>query len=269
MSVPVRTAEWVLKTLNITRIEDLFYLDEIAWELGAMVVEEPLKGAEARILISCPRAIITISTGVFDTHRKRFAVAHELGHLKLHRRQNALFICTASDLNVWTQMAHSVPKLEQEANEFASCLLMPGRFFSPLCNGENPGLGIVRDLAERFRVSITAASLRFIQFCNEPLAVVYSEKGYIRWFGANDEFSELNLFVDVKARLSPETIAARAFRGEQIPDRTFHVPVNAWMRSGPYSQKAVLSEHSLAMPNYDAVLTLLWIDQVLDDEDWF
>jgi Zn-dependent peptidase ImmA (M78 family) len=85
MADPVAAAERVLNEVGITRIEDLALLELIAWERGALVRSTSRTRAEARIAMAGERAIITVSTTVRDSQRRRFSVAHELGHLEMHR----------------------------------------------------------------------------------------------------------------------------------------------------------------------------------------
>ena len=268
MSFPELTAQKVIKALGLSCIEDLYLTNEIAWQRGALVIEEKLTGAEARLIISFPRSIITVSTSIPDANRRRFGATHEIGHLEMHRGQCSVFNCSKDDLDSGGTINRASPTLENEANEFAANLLMPKQFFTPFCEGADLELSVISDIADRFKVSLTAAALRFIQISKEPLAVVVSQNGYVRWFDANKDFYELGLFVNVGNRLDRDTQAIRAFQGESIPAQPRQVPIRAWMRPGRYSPRATLSEQSLSMPKYNSVLSLIWINEVIDDDYW-
>lgn len=267
MSFPELTAQRVIKTLGISCIEDLYLTNEIAWQRGALVIEEKLMGAEARLVISFPRSLITVSTNIADANRRRFGATHEIGHLEMHKGQSSVFNCSKEDLDSGGIKIQTSPTMENEANEFAANLLMPEQFFAPLCEGVDLNLDVIGELATTFHVSLTATALRFIQISKEPLAVVVSSNGYIRWFDANRDFYELGLFVDVGNKLSRETQAIRAFQGAPIPAQPKQVSIKAWMRPGRYSSRATLSEQSLSMPNYNSVLSLIWINEIIDDDD--
>jgi Zn-dependent peptidase ImmA (M78 family) len=268
MSLPEVYAQQVIKALRISCIEDLYLTNEIAWQRGALVLEEALTGAEARLIISYPKSMITVSTNIGDLNRRRFGATHEIGHLEMHKHRCTVFNCSKGDLDSGGMKEHTSPSLENEANEFASNLLMPDQFFSPLTKDTDLDLSIISELSHRFRVSLTAAALRFIRISKEPLALVVSSSSHIRWFDANDDFLKLGLFVDVGKPLSRETIAIRAFQGASIPEKPHQVPLRAWTRPGHYHPKATLSEQSLAMPKYASVLSLLWINEVIDGDDW-
>jgi len=264
---PHHAAERVLDDLTITTPSDLELLDAIAWERGALVQEKHLDGCEARITVA-KKSIIIISTAITDPRRKRFNLAHELGHLEMHRYKSRITFCTSEDLNDW-RLQKDGANLEQEANEFASALLLPERFFAQRCPLQEPSLDLIADLAGEFNTSLTATALRYLHFCGEPCAVVFSQNNCIRWFRRSKSFEELGLFVDVKSRLDAACFAVSFFKGKTVQKTPGRVRASAWFRSGPYRQDATITEQSWSMPGYNAVLTLLWVDEVIDDEEWF
>jgi Zn-dependent peptidase ImmA (M78 family) len=268
MTVPDFAARRVISDLHITRVEDLLLLKEIAWERNAILIEDTLDGAEAQILIGRPRSIITISTSVTDQNRKRFGIAHEIGHLELHRRNGTFFVCTSSDINTNWLTKRQDPSLEQEANQFAASLLMPEIFFAPFCQDGDPSLARVSEIANCFSVSLTAACLRFIQFCKEPVAIVYTKDNIIQWFKANHDFEELGLFVDVKGILSRATLAYHTLKDAQGMTQQKQVALNSWLRPGPYNSQATLAEQSVSMPSMNATLSMLWINEIIDEDDY-
>jgi hypothetical protein len=92
--------------------------------------------------------------------RKRFTVAHEIGHWVLHARRGAAKTyeeaCAPGDI----RENGGSRKHEREANAFANELLMPAAIISTLA----PELGFnLALLAERFEVSVRALELRLIR----------------------------------------------------------------------------------------------------------
>lgn len=257
----------VLRELKVSAIEDLYMLDELAWYRGALVRYDKLDGSEARLSSLGQRAVITVSTEVRNQHRRRFSVAHELGHLEMHRPGSLVAICTGRDLNEWGNQGEK-RNLEHEANEFAAAFLLPRQLFEPLCEHETPSLDVVSQLAARFRVSLTAAGLRYVRFCPDPVAIIYSEGGRIQWFRSSASFQELNVYIETKVRLDLRSAAARAMvRGGSQSSR--RVPAEVWFAKGGHDAEAKIIEHSWFMPGYEAVLTLLWADEELtEDEDF-
>lgn len=263
---PSYAANQVLDDLGIASPDDLNLLQEIAWERRALVREILVEGAEARLTIMGRDAIISVSTMTMDIHRKRFSIAHELGHWELHRSQSSLSICMATDINEGVKQASS-PAIEQEANIFASALLMPDRFFAPLCKKDEPSFEHIIDLAKKFNVSITAATMRYLQYCREPIAIVYSHDNHIKWYQGTQSFDELKLFIDVRSRLDPSSRAAAFFKGYKILPNMKSVKASSWFSSGKFRSDAAIQEQAITMSNYNAVLTLLWIDDDIEDND--
>jgi hypothetical protein len=270
MPDPRFAAKRVLDELGIRDPGDLQALDLIAWERGALVREAQLDGAEARLTVARRRAIITVSTAIRDPRRKRFSIAHELGHLELHRRNGMLALCLSEDIDTW-RSEHPRSGLELQANEFAAALLLPEKFFSPLCVNRQPSLNYISELADTFNVSLTATARCYSQYCDELICIVFSQANHIRWFQGSKEFEELRdelgFFIDVRSRLDPRSLAAKLFQGTSISNEQKPVAASVWFTPGKYRSDAIIQEQSIPMPSYDAVLTLLWIDDDIEDEE--
>lgn len=267
MTSPQFYANQVLEKLRIGSFQDLRQIELVAWARGVLVQDKELTGAEARIAIRGRRAIITISSKITDSHRRRFDIAHELGHFEMHRTSESLALCTNDDLIAWSEKQSSI-RLEREANEFAAALLLPQKLFEPLCSHYDPSIEGISVLSEQFDVSLTATALRYIDFSKEPCAVVFSQEGYVRWFRANKAFNELDLFVEVRSKPDPSTVVAGFFQGRSIPRTTRRVPAETWLAPGRFKRNATLIEQSLALSSYNAVLTLLRIDDEMEEDEF-
>ncbi|KAB2902184.1 MAG: ImmA/IrrE family metallo-endopeptidase [Anaerolineae bacterium] len=237
MSISISAANKLLDALSITPYDLLEHLDEIARVRGALVVEGDLDGSEARLNMAGKPAIITVARRVTDIPRRRFSTAHELGHLEMHRWKVTL--CTSTDMMEWNVKEGS-QNLELEANEFAAALLMPERFFGSLCE-EEPSIDYFIELADQFRVSLTAAAIRYTNFTPEPVAIVLSQDGFIKWFRASREFEEMKLFVDVRSRVYPGSRARLFFEGKTMPTTPKRIAADAWLRPGNYNRDATYS----------------------------
>jgi Zn-dependent peptidase ImmA (M78 family) len=266
LASPSVIAQRIIEKLGISKPQDLENLELIAWERGALVLNDKLEGAEARLAAVSQRAIITVSCAVKDVRRRRFSIAHELGHWEIDRYASELSVCTTDDLNNWMPQP-SKPNREQEANEFASALLMPEQFFAPLCQDQDPSFELISDLADRFKVSLTATAMRYVRFTSETCATVFSKDGLVKWFNGSTEFSDLGVFIEVRVKPDPSSLAASFFQGRSIPSSQRNISASVWLAPGHYRKNARIKEQALAMPNYNSVLTLLWIDEDIEDED--
>lgn len=264
MISPERLAARVLDALGIRDPSDLLLLDDIAWARHrALVRQERLTGAEARVTVLDNRAVITVSSSVNTYERKRFCIAHEIGHLEM--RHSGLS-CSSDDIDSW---AHKPAATNREtlSNQFAAALLLPERFLADRCVGHEPSLDHISQLASEFRVSLTATAIRYADLCQELVAIVCAEKGHIKWYHRSPDFCELGLYLDVGDSLPSDTLAVQASLDMECAIRSGRVSARSWFRDRRLSEYARLAEQSLAMPQYDAVITLLWMDSELYDED--
>lgn len=96
--------------------------------------------------------------------RRRFTMAHELGHYVLHKNEigsgtddNRKYRSTERGLYYNTMIKQSH---EDEANRFASLVLMPGSFIRQHIDVANPHLNDWRKLSGLFQASPAALKLR-------------------------------------------------------------------------------------------------------------
>ncbi len=131
----------------------------LAKALGMRVVETQLKddisGAIERI---DDRYRITVNM-LHTEKRKRFTIAHEIGHFILHGSligegiyDNAMYRSDQNRMNRNISDAH-----ETEANKFAATILMPKRLISDL---KDQGVTGATDLASKLDVSVDVMNIR-------------------------------------------------------------------------------------------------------------
>ncbi|MFZ5481108.1 MAG: ImmA/IrrE family metallo-endopeptidase [Myxococcota bacterium] len=243
-------AEALVASLDIRAASEID-LDAIAGlpRFNAMVQDVPMTGSVARLVQRGRGAVISVSTDVREPGRRRFAVAHELGHLVLHEGVSEWDFCSAKDLLRYEQRG-----AEPEANAFASALLMPKTLFTPRCQPSKPDLHIVASLATEFATTLTATALRFARFSRDRCAVVFSFGGKVAWACKSDGFNAW-----LRADLDPESYAGAAFRGVDPVDRLSVMPAEVWVDSDRLPEDAEIFEHTRWMPRYETALTLLWI----------
>ncbi|WP_316807376.1 ImmA/IrrE family metallo-endopeptidase [Pedobacter agri] len=97
--------------------------------------------------------------------RKRFTIAHELGHLILHQDKGNLFMDSILFRKTGEGYTKREEKIEREANYFAANILMPEkRVKAKLKNFVSDFFddSIIDDLAKDFGVSVSAMNYRLI-----------------------------------------------------------------------------------------------------------
>jgi len=65
---------------------------------GVLVLEERLEGAEAHLLRTTGKGVMRVKAALPELGRKRFAIAHELGHWELHAHFLHGMVCTDMDM---------------------------------------------------------------------------------------------------------------------------------------------------------------------------
>lgn len=137
---------------------------EIAEKLGVVVAEAPMSDDVSGMLVRETERIVIGVNGTHHDHRKRFTVAHEIGHLRLHKGRSVIM-----DSDVRMNFRDKVASLatdreEIEANRFAAALLMPEHFVRPWI-AEHPfrtAAEMVHRFAQAFNVSPSAANFRLV-----------------------------------------------------------------------------------------------------------
>jgi Zn-dependent peptidase ImmA (M78 family) len=251
-----RRAEQLISELAIAAPADID-IEAICMTRGALVIDGGITGAEARLTRSANLSFIRVNTEIREPGRRRFAIAHELGHLLLQPGSSQFSLCTDRDLiPFYTNSAD-----ELEASIFAAALLMPAGLFGPLCRAASPSLKHIAELATQFQVTLTAAATRYIEFCPLRCCLVVSTAGKVRYHRSTSDFG---YFVPPLEALSAETYAADHFRGEPLPEGMHTVKATSWLEGSRIDSSKTIMEDSLAMPSYNSVLTLLWIDKDID-----
>jgi hypothetical protein len=126
------------------------------------------------------------------TARRRFAIAHQLGHflLKTHRGDRQ---CTNRDL-AETRRDPAHRKEEMQANRFAAGLLMPKPWFNDLVAGlGKPGVAHIPTIAAAFAVSLETAAARYADLTQDICALVFVKDGTMRYARPSRSFPELSI----------------------------------------------------------------------------
>ncbi len=110
--------------------------------------------------------------------RKRFTVAHELGHFILHRKVQSTFNCDKE--SVYSGI-DTLKKIEREADDFASNLLMPGNMLRDRIEGKCIDFHLLGDLAKEFGVSLEAMCIRLVKYTDKRAVLVYWDHGFLKY----------------------------------------------------------------------------------------
>ena len=126
----------------------------------------PLEDGVSALLVLIPEAqpVIAVNSA-HHVNRRRFSVAHELGHYEMHRDQSELFVDGAFVHFRDGKSTLAIDPQEIEANAFAAALLMPAAFLEQDLGKKKYGSlepKVVMALARRYKVSEQALKYRLV-----------------------------------------------------------------------------------------------------------
>jgi len=262
---PARTANEITAILRTAGVAE-FPVDvpAVAFEISkAKFPDDPLtlvKGDELPgfegALIPAPAGKkgwgIFYNSGITSRRRINFTLGHEFGHYLLHREAYPKgFQCDMEDMATWES---KYERRESEANVFAATLLMPLRDFRLQLGGrERPDLEVLGACADRYDVSLTAATLRWLQYTERRSMLVVSRDGFILWARSSESALKSGLYFKTRNRppieVPRQSLAANtgSLAG---PKGTCELDADVWLRQ-PCTEHVVLSEQ------YDFTLSLL------------
>lgn len=251
-------AEQVLQELGVTEPQEID-IEAIAWHLGARVKYRPLDRCEARIAGNGDQAIITVNSRS-SPRRKRFSVAHELGHWKYHRGR--ILMCRSDVIH---RSGANYPEAEKVANFYASRLLMPAYVLDPIARAYSKlTFQAVDTIAGLFDTSITATAIRLIEGRYAPALLVSHGPQGRKWFTRSPNVPDRWFPQD---NLDSESFAFGVLFGNQPNDpMPRKIGADAWFDRDEASRYEV-QEQTIRTAD-DEILTLVLIRDPEMLEDW-
>lgn len=123
---------------------------------------------------------IIYNNAITSKGRINFTLAHEFGHYLLHRiaYPNG-FQCGQQQIVRWDS---EYGQVEHQANVFAANFLMPlDDFRRQIAPAAKVDLDMISHCADRYRVSLIAAVLRWLSYTQKRAVLVVSRDGFILW----------------------------------------------------------------------------------------
>lgn len=260
--IPRAFAEALLERLGLH--EQVPEIEDVARQLNLEIEEEDVDGFDGCLVrpVGAPIGMIGIRRTIREASRKRFTIAHEIGHFILPDHDHANGVCTARDLNRWST---SQRDYEQEANHFAAELLIPTSIARRIIAGLNPSLDILKEMASKFGTSLSATAWRYCELTDARCAFVWSTEGRVVWSKASPK---LGLSLYSRTEVQDGTSAFDLFQGERISvDDPQRIPAELWFQSKLIIPGATIWEQSMRLRNYDAVISFLWIDEDIERDN--
>lgn len=212
----------------------------------------------------------------YATHIKnegfiRFTIAHELGHYFLPEHPEYLFQ-GRDGVHESRSGFISDDFYEKQADHFAKELLMPEDLFLAALRESGVDFPAITSLASKCKTSITATSIRFAQFAEDPVAVIMSSQNKINWCFMSRALSSVKgLRWPQKDSLLPPNTATASFNRDQTNVLSAK-QIEAWTRLDNWFDNAPpveMKEDVIGLGNYRKTLTVLFTEDpiIVDDDD--
>lgn len=234
-----------------------FPLDLIVFGRGATLIEKPLNNSEGRIVFGAKKAIITVNSNITYEGKKRFVLAHELGHFEMHRDLVPVHHDNDATLEYFKN-GHQ----ETEANEFASELLMPEHLFKKECKGKKFGPDLLRSLANRFKTSITSTAYKYFELGEHPICLFYSHANKVRYWKRPEGYPH---FINDRTKLPPpeDSVATEFFEEQKVYSKNqSKQPIwkSTWfeLKYGENDNDFEFYEYCIVTPKFNTVLSIVW-----------
>jgi Zn-dependent peptidase ImmA (M78 family) len=222
---------------------------DIANKLGIPVVEADAKGYEGLLLKNKDNARIIISKNIPNRGRRYFTLAHEIGHFSIPSHTSNTFECIPNPF----YRGHII---ENEANIFASELLLPERLIKPMLHKYKPDFESISELAEDCDTSLTATAIKFIRHTDDCCALLAISDNKIRWFQKSSSFP---FWIERGPEISAGTLTASySLKGVEQEPESQEIHASYWVKGKRIDNSTTLIESCVPMPDYGVVLTILW-----------
>ncbi len=161
---PHQEAKKILDHLKIT--QPPVPVDKVARHLGAQIRFSPFNGDISGMIYIKDNVPIIGVNSLQHPNRQRFTIAHECGHLVLHRdliTREVHIDKTFPVLRRDDKSATGTERIEIQANQFAAELTMPRALLLQVVKNQAIDIDdseLVRRLAQQFKMSTEAMSVR-------------------------------------------------------------------------------------------------------------
>ena len=232
---------------------------QLAKEIGLQIRDVPstgFDGALVRIaghrIADRPDAIIAKRESIVGEARKRFTIAHEIGHYVLPGHGVDVSVCVTEQLDVARE---KVAQMEKEANRFASELLLPLHTVAEILGRYGFSMHTCSFVSEIFDASLTASASQCVNASESEVALVVTDGRIIKYFQRGDRWK---YYIKQNEELSSTSLAATLAPGGPLEAKG-KVAGTAWTSRLDCPD---LWEESLLMPRYNRIITLLSMPKV-------
>ena len=246
MSVrPEHFAKALLRTLDL---QQPVSLEDVSKRIGLRIEDVNSIGFDGALLriAGRPRGIIGVRKTIREKERRRFTIAHEIGHYVLPGHDVESNVCDADDL---VAIGKEADKFERAANKFAAEFVLPSLAVRRIVRKLGISFETIRFVSKQFEASFTAAAVQCVKAADHA-ALVMSKRGIVTSFEKSQNFGAY-----IEMGKLPEGSLAAQLVGSKQREKRGKVNAQVWVDIG--HDEFGIMEHSISMPNYERILTLL------------
>lgn len=259
-----RKAKELLLEIGFEEITDI-PMDIFVAGLGATLIEIPLKNSDGKIVRGNSKTLIKINSEIQFEERKRFTIAHEIGHFLLHSKlELEVHNENYNTLNWYNTALHQAKKgiQEWEANDFASELLMPEELIRKETFRKKFSPELLKELSLKFKTSLTSTIYRLLSLDIYPLFVVFINKGVVRyWSKSNNFWVKIK---DITKLTPPEDSVALEYvdAGYEYlysgKDKAQQIYKSTWFELKEDEDDTVFFEYCIPTKQYETIISVVW-----------
>lgn len=204
-----------------------------------------------------PSWAVVYNESISSAGRIRFTLAHELGHYLCHRKTQETFNCDEAATLEWDTPERQI---ENQANQFASYLLMPRTDFEAQIGSVPIDLDLLGACAERYGVSMTAAVRKWLEFTKQRAILVMSYQGVVQYAcgSATGKWCAIALnkkLPNGKKRALPANCATMTNHSTNVDRLGAEMSARVWFPQEPADMP--LREMRIVSDQYRQTMTLL------------
>lgn len=238
-------------------------LEDIVTAYGGLVQYKIMGNIDGRIVYGQKISTIFINSEIQYEGRKRFAIAHELGHLLMHKG-SLIHDDTTSSLSWFNETEKQLKKGKQEfeANQFASEYLMPSDLFYAEARNKAFGPDLIRGLSKRFGASLTSVAFKCFDVDIYPVAMFHIFDGRVKYWKRSNDFKG---FLKNTPKLPPpeDSVAAEYIEANYKPiykNNELAQPIDksTWCELSEGEQDSEFYEYCIVTQSHKSILSIIW-----------
>lgn len=153
-------------------------------------------------------------------------------------------------------------KIEYEANQFASELLMPSQLFYEKQKDKKFSPKLLRNLSEYFKTSLTSVVFKYLEIGDHPICLFHSYNKIVKYWMKNIDFP---YFINDCTKLSPpeDSVAMEFFEKDKIYSKEYSkqsIWKSTWfeLKNWENDDDFDIFEFCIVTPKFKTVISVVW-----------